>query len=134
VTFSIAGKQYVAVTTTIAPDIHSPATGNALYVFALPDKKTQYCPMLVAADFMPAFKYHQRILLAVLERGHKRRVAQRKFGKRLPSSDEEGWREAPGWLIKTMIFLNEPPRRFYSSRPSAAPIAAPRLNQGGELL
>lgn len=49
VTFSIGGKQYVAVTTgngggsprnvpaTIAPEIHSPATGNALYVFALPD-------------------------------------------------------------------------------------------------
>ena len=46
-TFSIDGKQYVAVTTgngggsprnvpaTIAPEIHSPATGNALYVFAL---------------------------------------------------------------------------------------------------
>ena len=49
VTFSIDGKQYVAVTTgngggsprnvpaTIAPEIHSPATGNALYVFALPE-------------------------------------------------------------------------------------------------
>jgi alcohol dehydrogenase (cytochrome c) len=49
VTFSIDGKQYLAVTTgngggsprnvpaTIAPDLHSPATGNALYVFALPD-------------------------------------------------------------------------------------------------
>ena len=49
VTFSVDGKQYVAVTTgngggsprnvpaTIAPEIHSPATGNALYVFALPD-------------------------------------------------------------------------------------------------
>ena len=47
-TFSVDGKQYVAVTTangggsprqvpaTIAPDVHSPATGNALYVFALP--------------------------------------------------------------------------------------------------
>jgi alcohol dehydrogenase (cytochrome c) len=51
VTFSIDGRQYVAVTTgngggsprlvpaTIAPDIHSPATGNALYVFALPEKR-----------------------------------------------------------------------------------------------
>jgi alcohol dehydrogenase (cytochrome c) len=51
VTFSIDGRQYVAVTTgngggsprlvpaTIAPDIHSPATGNALYVFALPERK-----------------------------------------------------------------------------------------------
>ena len=50
-TFSVDGKQYVAVTTangggsprqvpaTIAPDIHYPATGNALYVFALPDQK-----------------------------------------------------------------------------------------------
>src|SRR4029079_15662066 len=50
-TFSVDGRQYVAVTTgngggsprlvpaTIAPDIHPPATGNALYVFALPDRK-----------------------------------------------------------------------------------------------
>jgi alcohol dehydrogenase (cytochrome c) len=50
VTFSIGGKQYVAVTTglgggsprnvprTILPDIHYPASGNALYVFALPEK------------------------------------------------------------------------------------------------
>ena len=47
-TFSVDGKQYVAVTTangggsprqvpaTVAPDVHSPSTGNALYVFALP--------------------------------------------------------------------------------------------------
>ena len=51
VTFSIDGKQYLAVTTgngggsprlvpaTIAPDLHPPATGNALYVFALPDRR-----------------------------------------------------------------------------------------------
>jgi alcohol dehydrogenase (cytochrome c) len=51
VTFSIDGKQYVAVTSgngggsprlvpaTIAPDLHPPATGNALYVFALPDRR-----------------------------------------------------------------------------------------------
>ena len=50
VTFSIGGKQYVAVTTglgggsprnvprTILPDIHYPGSGNALYVFALPEK------------------------------------------------------------------------------------------------
>jgi len=50
-TFSIGGKQYIAVTTglgggsprqvpgIIAPDIHAPANGNALYIFALPDKK-----------------------------------------------------------------------------------------------
>ncbi|HEV2522810.1 MAG TPA: PQQ-binding-like beta-propeller repeat protein [Candidatus Acidoferrales bacterium] len=50
VTFSIGGKQYVAVTTglgggsprnvprTILPDVHYPTTGNALYVFALPEK------------------------------------------------------------------------------------------------
>jgi alcohol dehydrogenase (cytochrome c) len=50
VTFSVGGKQYVAVTTglgggsprnvprTILPDIHYPASGNALYVFALPEK------------------------------------------------------------------------------------------------
>ena len=48
VSFSIDGKQYIAVTTgigggsprqvpaTIAPDIHHPLGGNALYVFALP--------------------------------------------------------------------------------------------------
>jgi len=51
VTFSIGGKQYVAVTTglgggsprnvprTILPDVHFPTTGNALYVFALPEKQ-----------------------------------------------------------------------------------------------
>ena len=51
VTFSIGGKQYVAVTTglgggsprnvprTILPDVHHPQTGNALYVFTLPDTK-----------------------------------------------------------------------------------------------
>ena len=51
VTFSMDGKQYVAVTTgngggspravpaTIAPELHPPATGNALYVFALPDRR-----------------------------------------------------------------------------------------------
>jgi alcohol dehydrogenase (cytochrome c) len=51
VSFNIDGKQYVAVTTglgggsprqvplTIAPEIHHPLTGNALYVFALPDEK-----------------------------------------------------------------------------------------------
>jgi alcohol dehydrogenase (cytochrome c) len=50
-TFNVDGKQYVAVTTangggsprqvpaTIAPEIHYPATGNMLYVFALPDTK-----------------------------------------------------------------------------------------------
>jgi alcohol dehydrogenase (cytochrome c) len=51
VTFSIDGKQYVGITSgngggsprlvpaTIAPDLHPPATGNALYVFALPEKR-----------------------------------------------------------------------------------------------
>jgi alcohol dehydrogenase (cytochrome c) len=50
VTFSIGGKQYVAVSTglgggsprnvprTILPDVHYPQSGNALYVFALPEK------------------------------------------------------------------------------------------------
>ena len=50
VTFSIAGKQYVAVTTglgggsprnvprTILPDVRYPNSGNAIYVFALPEK------------------------------------------------------------------------------------------------
>ncbi len=49
-TFRIDGRQYVAVTTglgggsprnvprTILPDIHYPQSGNALYVFALPEK------------------------------------------------------------------------------------------------
>ena len=49
VTFSVDGKQYLAVTTglgggsprlvpsLIAPEIRHPATGNALYVYALPD-------------------------------------------------------------------------------------------------
>jgi alcohol dehydrogenase (cytochrome c) len=51
VSFAIGGKQYIAVTTglgggsprdvphVIAPEIHHPANGNALYVFELPDKK-----------------------------------------------------------------------------------------------
>jgi alcohol dehydrogenase (cytochrome c) len=51
ITFSIGGRQYVAVTTAngggsprnvptvVAPDLHYPATGNGLYVFALPDRK-----------------------------------------------------------------------------------------------
>jgi alcohol dehydrogenase (cytochrome c) len=51
VSFSMNGKQYVAVTTGIGggsprmvpsivtPEIHVPSNGNALYVFALPDKK-----------------------------------------------------------------------------------------------
>jgi len=50
-TFTVGGKQYLAVTTAngggsprgvprvVAPDLHDPTTGNALYVFALPDKK-----------------------------------------------------------------------------------------------
>jgi alcohol dehydrogenase (cytochrome c) len=50
-TFMAGGKQYVAVTTSngggspravpgvVAPDLHYPATGNALYVFALPNRK-----------------------------------------------------------------------------------------------
>ncbi len=50
VTFTVGGKQYVAVTTglgggsprnvprTILPDVRYPLSGNALYVFALPEK------------------------------------------------------------------------------------------------
>ncbi len=50
-TFTAGGKQYLAVTTSngggsprnvpqvVAPDLHYPTTGNALYVFALPDKR-----------------------------------------------------------------------------------------------
>jgi len=51
VSFTADGKQYIAVTTglnggsprqvpaVVAPDVHHPANGNALYVFALPDTK-----------------------------------------------------------------------------------------------
>jgi PQQ-dependent dehydrogenase (methanol/ethanol family) len=51
VTFSIGGRQYIAVSsglgggsprmvpTVLAPDVHYPSYGNALYVFALPEKK-----------------------------------------------------------------------------------------------
>ena len=50
VSFSIDGKQYIAVSTglgggsprqvpfAIAPDIHHPTNGNALYVFSLQDR------------------------------------------------------------------------------------------------
>jgi alcohol dehydrogenase (cytochrome c) len=51
VSFAVGGKQYIAVTTglgggsprdvprVIAPEIHHPANGNALYVFALPEDR-----------------------------------------------------------------------------------------------
>ncbi len=51
ISFSVDGKQYVAVSTglgggsprlvpaTLAPEIRVPTTGQALYVFALPDRK-----------------------------------------------------------------------------------------------
>jgi alcohol dehydrogenase (cytochrome c) len=51
ISFSVDGKQYIAVTTglgggsprlvpsTLAPEIRVPTTGQALYVFALPDKR-----------------------------------------------------------------------------------------------
>ena len=50
VSFSVGGRQYIAVTTglgggsprqvprTITPDVRHPTNGNALYVFALPEK------------------------------------------------------------------------------------------------
>ena len=50
-TFTVGGKQYLAVTTSngggspravpfaVATELHYPTTGNALYVFALPDRK-----------------------------------------------------------------------------------------------
>ncbi len=50
-TFSAGGKQYVAVTTAngggsprnvprlVSPDVHYPESGNALYVFALPERR-----------------------------------------------------------------------------------------------
>jgi alcohol dehydrogenase (cytochrome c) len=52
ISFSVGGRQYIAVTTgassggsprvvprTIIPEMHQPQTGNAIYVFALPEKK-----------------------------------------------------------------------------------------------
>ena len=51
VSFAIGGKQYIAVSTglgggsprqvpgLVSPEINYPRTGNALYVFELPDKK-----------------------------------------------------------------------------------------------
>ena len=51
VSFSVGGKQYIAVTTglgggsprlvprLISPEINYPGTGNALYVFELPDRR-----------------------------------------------------------------------------------------------
>ncbi len=50
-TFSVGGKQYIVVTTglgggsprlvptALAPEVHYPSNGNALYVFALPDRR-----------------------------------------------------------------------------------------------
>ena len=51
ITFSVGGRQFVAIPTglgggsprmvpgVLAPEVHYPANGNALYVFALPEKK-----------------------------------------------------------------------------------------------
>ncbi len=51
ITFAVDGRQYVAVTTglgggsprlvpaTLAPEVRVPTTGQALYVFALPDRR-----------------------------------------------------------------------------------------------
>jgi alcohol dehydrogenase (cytochrome c) len=52
VVFSVGGRQFVAVTTgaqgggsprlvprTIVPEVKQPNTGNAVYVFALPERK-----------------------------------------------------------------------------------------------
>jgi alcohol dehydrogenase (cytochrome c) len=50
-TFSVGGRQYIGVSTglgggsprmvpgILAPDVHYPSYGNALYVFALPERK-----------------------------------------------------------------------------------------------
>jgi hypothetical protein len=51
VAFSVGGREYIAVTTgassggsprvvprTIVPEVRQPQSGNALYVFALPEK------------------------------------------------------------------------------------------------
>ena len=50
-TFSVGGRQFIAVPTglgggsprlvpsTLVPEVHYPSNGNALYVFALPEKK-----------------------------------------------------------------------------------------------
>ena len=49
ISFAVGGRQYIAVATglgggspraaprALAPDVHHPQTGNALYVFALPE-------------------------------------------------------------------------------------------------
>jgi alcohol dehydrogenase (cytochrome c) len=51
ISFSLDGKQYIAVTTglgggsprmvpsIVTPEIHVPSSGNALYVFALPEEQ-----------------------------------------------------------------------------------------------
>jgi alcohol dehydrogenase (cytochrome c) len=56
--FSVGGKQYIAVTTglgggsprnvprMIEPDVRHPQSGNALYVFALPDRNTSKAPAI----------------------------------------------------------------------------------------
>ena len=53
ITFSVDGRQYIAVTTglgggsprlvpsTLAPEIRVPTTGQAIYVFALPEKEVE---------------------------------------------------------------------------------------------
>jgi alcohol dehydrogenase (cytochrome c) len=53
-TFTVGGKQYLAVTCSdgggsprqvlglVAPDVHSNTTGNALYVFALPGSAVKW--------------------------------------------------------------------------------------------
>jgi len=62
VTFTVGGKQYVAVTTglgggsprnvprMIEPDVHHPQNGNAIYVFALPDKNKTTISRNLAAE------------------------------------------------------------------------------------
>jgi hypothetical protein len=74
-TFTVGGKQFVAVTTSngsssprqlpglIASDLHSPSTGNALYVFALPDRRQQTYWMVDRAN------HHLKLLCRTLQIG-----------------------------------------------------------------
>ena len=42
----------------------------------------------VGAGFMPAFKYHQRFVLAVLERGHKARAYKPGAADKIPATQK----------------------------------------------
>ncbi len=62
----------------------------SLFVFPLVQTTPEYSIEAIRYGTIPEFR------LAGLERGSDRAHQVRPAGK-LPSSDEEGWREAPGW-------------------------------------